>query len=197
MSSTMGFLKVSLLVSAFFHAALVMADHHESKLPAYAERAVAIEIDAEVLSVDQSSRELVLLLPTGDQFTTVVDEGVERFVEIEQGDFVAVNYIAALAAELREPTDEELQNPWVEGVETSAAENGDEPGVAVVMGVRAVCTIEGMNRLAGTVTVLDSRGKAHVINDVAAERIESLSIGQSVVMTFTQAVAVGLEKVES
>ncbi|MEE4175702.1 MAG: hypothetical protein V2I57_15765, partial [Xanthomonadales bacterium] len=111
----------------------------------------------------------------------------------EAGDYLIVTYLAALAAELREPTAEEQGNPWVEGIEAGIAGADQAPGGAMITAVRAVCTIEGMNRLLGTVMILDSRGKTHVIGDVKPERIESLRIGQSVVITFTQALAVGIE----
>ncbi|MEL7044230.1 MAG: hypothetical protein AAGL66_04320 [Pseudomonadota bacterium] len=164
------------------------------ELPAYAERAMAIEVDANVIDVNLESRELVLELPTGEQLTTVVDPAVQRLDEVEIGDSIVVTYLAALAAELRAPTEEELANPWVEGVDAGIAGADEAPGGAVITAVRAVCTIEGMNRILGTVMILDSRGKTHIIRDVQPERIESLRIGQSVVMTFTQAMAVGIEK---
>lgn len=163
-------------------------------LPNYAERATAIEVDAEVISVNQETRELVLQLPTGEQLTTVVDEAVQRLDEVQAGDLLVVTYLAALAAELREPTEEEIANPWIEGAEAGVSGAEMTPGGAMISAVRAVCTIEGMNRLLGTVMILDSRGRTHVIGDVKPERIESLRIGQSVVMTFTQALAVGIER---
>jgi hypothetical protein len=178
-------------------SSLAQATHHEEALPDHAERAMAIEIDAEVLAVDLDTRELVLLLPTGEQLTTIVDPAVQRLDEVEPGDLLVVGYIAALAAELREPTEEELENPWVEGVETGIADDDMAPGGALLSAVRAVCTIEGMNRLTGTVTILDSRGNAHVIGDVKAKRIEQLRVGQQVVITFTQAVAIGIEKLDN
>ena len=175
---------------------VAQAAHHEAdELPSYAERAMAIEVEAEVVSVDMDTRTLVLQAPTGEQFTTVVDPAVERLGEFEPGDVLIVAYIAALAADLREPTEEELANPWVEGAEAGVNTADAAPGGALISAVRAVCTIEGMNRLTGTVTILDSRGVPHVIGDVKRERIEQLQIGQSVVMTFTQAVAIELEKV--
>ena len=170
------------------------AEHHEGELPDHAERAMAIEVDAKVIDVNLDTRELVLELPTGEQLTTVVDPAVQRLNEVEVGDSIVVTYLAALAAELREPTEDELANPWVEGVEAGIAGAEQAPGGAMISAVRAVCTIEGMNRILGTVMILDSRGKTHIIRDVKPERIESLRIGQSVVMTFTQAMAVGIEK---
>ncbi|MFK8042121.1 hypothetical protein [Congregibacter sp.] len=183
------FLAASLTAAPFAGAA-----HHEEPMSDHAERAMAIEVDAEVIAVDAETREMVLQLPTGEQLTTKVDPQVERLSEVVPGDFLVVTYLAALAAELREPTEEEMANPWVEGADAGVAGDDEAPGGAMVSAVRAVCTIEGMNRLLGTVTIMDSRGKAHVIGDVSAERIEQLSIGQSVVITFTQALAVGIEK---
>jgi hypothetical protein len=175
----------------------VAAHHEEEELPTYAERTSAIEVSAEVVSVDMETRTLVLAAPDGEQFTTVVDPAVERLSEFAPGDRLVVVYLAALGADLREPTEEELANPWVEGVEAGRADAESGPGGAIITGVRAVCTIEGMNRLTGTVTILDSRGVPHIIGDVSAERIETLRVGQSVVMTFTQAVAIELEKVDA
>lgn len=191
------FLPGILLAAALVITPFAGAAHHEEAMSEHAERAMAIEIDAEVIAVDNETRELVLQLPTGEQMTTVVDPKVARFSEIAPGDFLVVTYLAALAAELREPTEEEMANPWVEGADAGIAGAEEAPGGAMISAVRAVCTIEGMNRLIGTVTILDSRGKAHVIGDVTAERIEQLRIGQSVVMTFTQALAVGIEKADA
>lgn len=190
---TLAGLAVALLASAAATTS-AHAAHHEEALPDHAERTMAIEIEAEVVAVDVESRELMLLLPTGEQVTTVVDPAVQRLDEFAPGDRLVVTYLAALAAELREPTEEELANPWLEGAEAARAGSDEAPGGAIVSAVRAVCTIEGMNRLRGTATILDSRGRIHVINDVKPERLEQLRIGQKVVMTFTQAVAIGLEK---
>ena len=60
--------------------------------------------------------------------------------------------------------------------------------------IRAVVTIEGMNRELGTVTIKDSRGKLHLIGDVEAEKMEGVTLGQTAVMVYTEALALTLEK---
>lgn len=184
------------LAATFLTGNVALADHHGNKLPSYAERTESIEAKATVVSVDMETRQLVLQGPAGERFTTIVDPAVERLDEFEPGDLLVVTYLAAIGADLREPTEEELANPWLEGVEAGAMGSESAPAGAIVNAVRAVCTIEGMNRLTGTVTILDSRGIPHVIGDVKTERIESLRVGQSVVITFTQALAIELEKHE-
>jgi saccharopine dehydrogenase-like NADP-dependent oxidoreductase len=100
----------------------------------------------------------------------------------------------ALAADVREPTQEELEEPWVELDATAIAEAGMDPGVAGLRVVRAVCSIEGMNRVTRTVMIEDPRGKYHVIGDVDISRLEGLTLGTKVIMVYSQAVALTLEK---
>jgi hypothetical protein len=72
---------------------------------------------------------------------------------------------------------------------------GDPAAVGKARLIRAVCTIEGMNRALGTVTVKDPRGKLHMIGDVEPEKMEGVTLGQTIVMVYTEALAVSLEKV--
>ncbi len=187
---TRAFLTLTLTLGTHFAIAQQQGDKETMR----GERAMAIEVDAEVIAVDQETRELVLRLPTGEQLTTVVDPAVKRLNEVAPGDFLVVTYMAAIAGEVREPTEEELANPWVEGADSDVAGMDEAPGGALVASIRAVCTIKGMNRLLGSVMIMDPRGKTHIITDVPRERIEQLTLGQTVVMTFTQAVAVGIAK---
>ena len=62
--------------------------------------------------------------------------------------------------------------------------------------IRAVCTIEGLNRELGLVTIKDSRGKLHVISDVEPEKMEGVTLGQTIVMVYAQAMALSLERKE-
>jgi hypothetical protein len=43
------------------------------------------------------------------------------------------------------------------------------------------------------VVIKDPRGKVHVIADVEAEKMEGVTLGQTVVMVFTEALALSLE----
>jgi hypothetical protein len=52
-----------------------------------------------------------------------------------------------------------------------------------------------MNRALGTVTVKDPRGTLHMIGEVEPEKMEGVTLGQTVVLVYTEALAVSLEKV--
>ena len=162
--------------------------------PKGGERAVAILMDAQVTAIDYETREVSLRGPLGNVITLTAGDHIERFEDIAVDDIVATTYIASLEGELREPTEDEIANPWVEieGAATATAES--EPGAIAGRMIRAVCSIEGMNRLTGSVTVLDSRGKYHVISDVEPEKMEGVTLGDTIVLVFSEALAITLEK---
>ena len=56
-----------------------------------------------------------------------------------------------------------------------------QPAIGGARMIRAVCTIEGMDRELGTVTIKDSRGKLHLIGGVEPEKMDGVTLGQTIV----------------
>jgi hypothetical protein len=50
-----------------------------------------------------------------------------------------------------------------------------------------------MNRILGTVVIKDPRGMVHVIEDVEPEKMAGVTLGQTIVMVYTEALALSLE----
>ena len=157
-------------------------------------RAAAVLVQAAVVGVDLETREVSLQGPMGHVVTMTVAEDVQRLDEFAVGDIVSASYLTSLAGELREPTEEEKANPWVVVEGAEVATEDQTPGAAGARIIHAVCTIEGMNRVLGTVMVQDPRGKLHVIGDVEPERFDGVTLGQTLILTYTEAVALSLEK---
>jgi hypothetical protein len=175
----------------------VFADHHEKgemKETPTAARAMILEIDAQVTAIDVETRQVSLTGPLGETVTLTAGPDVVRFNELAIGDTVTATYLTSIAAELREPTEEEKMAPFVEITDKVRSESYELPGGAVARIIRAVCTIEGMNRITRTVTILDSRNRIHIIGDVQPESFTLISLGQKVIITYTEAVALTLEK---
>ena len=155
------------IFAACVAAALIVA-------PVYAEdaavedtaRVMGVSLEAEVTAIDYKTREVSLKGPQGNIVTITAGDHIERLADIKVGDSIVTTYIASLEGELRAPTEEELANPWVEVDGAGIAPEDAEPGAIIGRQIRAVCTLEGMNRLLGTITVKDPRGKYHVIGDV-------------------------------
>jgi hypothetical protein len=188
------------LSSAFLlGAAPGLADSHGAKAAAEPAtegdpRSVAVSMEATIIEVDQESRHVTLEGPTGDVVSITVPEDVTRLKDFAVGDKIVATYMASISGELREPTKEELAEPWVELDAAAIAEADMDPGAIAGRAVQAVCTIEGMNRVTNTVMVQDPRGKYHVISDVPAEKMEGVTLGQTVILTYTEAMALVLEK---
>jgi hypothetical protein len=182
------------LASAIFS---LPALSEEAAPAANKERVMAITVDAEITGIDQESREVTLRTPMGDLVTVTAGDDIERLHDFAVGDIVSSTYIASLEGEVREPTEAEIAEPWIE-MDAAAKSTADmEPGAIVGRVIQAVCTIEGMNRVTRTVMVLDPRGKYHVIGDVEPEKMVGVTLGTTLVLTYSEAIAISLEKKQS
>ena len=168
------------------------AAHHEEEEGTV--RAVAISMEAEVVAIDLETREVSLKGPDGDIVTLHSPERVVKLEDMNVGDRVVTSYIAALEGEVREPTEEELAEPWLVVEEAGVSKEGEPAAIGSARIIRAVCTIEGMNRELGVVTIKDPRGKLHLIGDVEPEKMEGVKLGQTIVMVYAEAMALTLEK---
>ena len=160
-------------------------------------RAMAISVEAEVTHVDHKAREVTLRGPTGELTTVTASDQIQRFEDFAVGDIVSATYMASLEGEVREPTEAELAEPWVELDAAAKAGLDMDPGAIVGRVIQAVCTIEGLNRVTRTVMVQDPRGKYHVITDVEPEKMEGVTLGTTLVLTYSEAVAISLVKKEA
>jgi len=167
------------------------ADSHEEEDTV---RAMALSMEAEVVAIDLETREVSLKGPDGTVFTVHSPERVVKLEDISIGDMVVTSYIAALEGEVREPTAEELAEPWLVVEEAAVSGEGESAAIGGARVIRAVCTIEGMNRELGVVTIKDPRGKLHLIGDVEPEKMDGVTLGQTIVMVYAEAMALTLEK---
>lgn len=181
-----------LLAALFLFCAAAMAEDAADQEPRM--RTAAVQVSAVITAIDGETREVTLELPQGGYVTLVAGPDIKRFDEFAVGDAIVATYVTSLAGELREPTPEELENPWQELDAAAVAGLEIPPGVAGIRVIKAVCTIEGMNRVAGTVMIQDPRGKYHMIGDIPAERFEGVKLGDTLVVVYSQAMALTLEK---
>ena len=60
--------------------------------------------------------------------------------------------------------------------------------------VRAVCTIEAMDRN-GNVMIKDARGRMHTVGGVEMSKLDDVRLGDTVVVVFTEALVLSLKEV--
>ena len=195
------FIKIVAAVLAF-SAPLLHAAHHEgghgeghSMPKAEGTRAVVATIEAEIVAIDLETKEVTLVGPQGQHLTIIAQEKVVKISDLQVGDRVAAEYLASLHGEVREPTADELANPWVVLEDGVIDENPAHPAVGAARQVRAVCSIEAFDAEAGFVMIKDSRGKMHTIGGIPAAKFEGVSLGEDMVVVYTEALAIAMQKI--
>lgn len=152
-------------------------------------------VAAEILEIDLETREVTLGYPGGYEEVLIAGDEVKRLDEFEVGDYVVVQHVTALGLELRAPTAEELAEPLLVVGGAAAADDTEAPAGALGTMIRAVCTVEVLDRLHGTGTVMGPNGNLLTIRAEDPENLTKVRIGDTVVVTYTEAVVMSLEKV--
>lgn len=160
------------------------------------ERWDEIEVDARVQKIDLKSRKVTLMGPEGNLMTITAGDGVKRLNEIKVGDIVAVEYSTYMAAELRKPTAAEEKEPLIIIADAGKAPAGMPPGAEVGAIVQAVVSIEIINRPFSTVTIKGPRGNYVTIPVEDEELLTEVKVGQKIIMTYAESIAVSLIKVK-
>jgi len=184
--------RLSLAAAAIGLCALATAALFAQTVPTRSKE-MMISVIARVEAINLTTREVTLKDSNGHTDILTVDKRVARLDEVKVGDQVIAEYYAAFVAELRAPTAEEKANPWTVLTQTAKAPAGTQPAAGALRVTRAVVTVEGMDRLAKSLTVSGKPGVMTVeVEDVAA--LSKLHLGDTIVVTFTEGVAVSLEK---
>jgi len=160
------------------------------------EKWLLVSIQASVESMDLENRLATLKGPAGNLVTIEVGDGVKRLDEIAVGDVVTADYYTYLLAEFRDPTPEEEEEPLVILAQSGKAPEGFPPGAAVGAVVRAVVTVEMINESTSDVTIKGPRGKYLTVPVEDPSLLKALKVGEVGVLTYAEALALSLEKVE-
>lgn len=158
------------------------------------EKWIQVTLKASVEALDLEKRLVTLKDPDGNLATVEVDKRVERLNEFEVGDVVSAEYWTYLKAEFRDPTPEEKEEPLVVLAEAGKAPEGMDPAAVVGAVVRGVVTVEIINRPIMQVTVKGPRGRYLTFPIADQTLIGQLKVGEVVVLTYAEALAISLEK---
>lgn len=167
-----------------------------SNAPLSREDSVLVTVTASVESIDYTNREMTLKGPLGNKVTFTVDQRVKRFNEVKVGDFVRADYYVSIAAEVRKPTPEEEKNPLVLLGTAGKAPPGTSPAAGGLRRFKVVTTIEGLDRPTKTITVKGPLGNYLTARVRDPERLTQVRIGENIVVTYTEALAISLEPAE-
>ena len=154
-----------------------------------------VSMQGTVTDIDAETREITLMGTDGGLVTITAGEDVERFDEIGVDDVIKFEYYTYIKAEFRDPTPEEVAEPLQMIAEAGKAPEGIDPAAVVGAVVKAVVTIEALNRPFMLATVSGPNGNYVSIPMEDEELMKELHIGEVLILTYAEAVAVALEKV--
>jgi Cu/Ag efflux protein CusF len=153
----------------------------------------SVTVSATVVKIDQAKRTAVLQGPDGNRFTVKVDDSVKNLGQVKAGDTVSATYIESIAYEVRP------KGQAVPGVNVAAAGDAAQPGqlpaAAAGRAITVTSTIVGIDEKAGTVTLQPpDEGDPVTIKVQNPSRLKLVKKGDLVEVTYTEAVAIGVER---
>ena len=149
------------------------------------------ELSALVVSVDKKTRTLSLKAPNGKVADVVVGEEVRNFDQIKAGDMVVVKLLQSLMLELQKVKTGTTGITATEGA--VKAQPGQRPGVAAAREISAIAKVTKVDAKAKTIDLKGPRGNTVTLDVQNPEHFKVVKVGDEVLVTYTEAVAVSVE----
>jgi len=187
-------LAATLLGAGLTLHALAQETKPAAPAPLSAEKSVLVTVTAKVTAIDQATRAVTLTGPLGNVVSFTVDEAVKRLNEVAVGDDVTADYYVSIAGEVRAPTADEISNPItvIEGAAKAPA--GTSPAGGVLRVYKIVAKVIGLDLPTQTVTLQGPQGNSGSIRMEKLEKLTQLRLNDTVIVTYTEALAVSLQK---
>ncbi len=165
-----------------------------SEPPLTVERSAQARVTARVKTINYATREITLQDTSGHTESLIAGPQVQRLNEVHAGDDVAVDYVVSLVAELRPPTAEESASP-ISAVEVAGrSPKGSDPAAGVARGAKVVTTVEAVDLANMAVRLKGPLGDTMTVRARNAENVKKLHVGDTIVITYVEAMAVSLVK---
>jgi Cu/Ag efflux protein CusF len=149
-----------------------------------------MEATAVVTAIDQKTREVTLKLEDGTETTLVAGEEVQNLAQVKPGDVLRVVYAEALAYEVKKGGTTVAPETSVAG---GAAELGQKPEGALARQTTATVIITAIDPKVPSVTFKGPAGNTRTIKVMHPEKLTGVSVGDTVELTYTEAVAIKVE----
>jgi len=155
-----------------------------------------VEMQGTITEINKETRKVSIIGSKGELHTVTAGEEIKRFDDIEVGDVITFDFYKYMKAEFGKPTKEELENPLIVVTDEVKAPEDLKPGAAIGAIVQAVVTIQVINLPFMYVNIEGPNGNFTTIQMKDKELIQKLHVGQVVILTYAEAMAITLEKVE-
>ncbi|MBL8200505.1 MAG: hypothetical protein JNK40_05980 [Chromatiales bacterium] len=150
-----------------------------------------VEISAQVISINKSTRTLTLKGERGNVVEVVAGDDVRNFDQIRVGDAVVARYAEALTLELRKTRVAAGEATVSE--ELGRAKAGERPAVAGIRTVTAIADVVAVDPAASTISLKGPQGNVVTLDVRNPDQFKVVKVGDQVEVTYTEAVALSVE----
>jgi Cu/Ag efflux protein CusF len=150
-----------------------------------------VKLHATIESIDTANRTVTLRGPLGNTLTLPV-MNPKNLKGVKVGDKVLVKYREAVAYEVKK-ADEVAPGSKVEE-SRSTSKPGETPGGEASSTTTVVATVKSIDLKNNTVTLLGPEGDTETYTARRPEELKKVSVGDRVVIRYTEALAVSLVK---
>ena len=150
------------------------------------------ELTATVAQIDHETRAVTLKAADGEEFSFVASEEVRNLDQVQVGDVVTVAYIESVSWQHRKGGQANLAGATA----GARAAPGEMPGGVVASEVVLTVEIIAIDRETPTVTFRGPEGQTKTVLVRHPERLEGVSVGDTVDITYTEAVAISVDRGE-
>lgn len=184
------------LLFAVFASGTALADGHEEMERPSFHASQSMMVNAVVEAINHETREVRLRRSDGEIIEFVASEEARNLGQVDVGDVVNAEYVHSVSIEVV-ANDEGFEPDAGQAGAMARTKEGEMPGVAAINTQVATATVEEINIEANTFKL---KGVDGTVNEYTARNPENLKrakVGDLVIMTVTDAVAITVEEVAS
>jgi hypothetical protein len=161
------------------------------KAPAEVKRAKVVTLTGTVEAVDLANRMVTIKGSKGRTVELKVGEEAKNLDQVKVGDKVVAKYYESIAFRLKKPG--EAEGASSEQV-VAGAKPGELPAGVAANQVTVSATVEDISPKKTYVTLKGPEGKTFDVKVRDPKNLEKVKVGDQIVITYTQALAIALEK---
>jgi hypothetical protein len=150
--------------------------------------AEGVQFQGKFKSVDQKTRQVVIVGPNGNEFKTTLGNEVKNFNQIKVGDIVTLTHVEILVADIKKPSKVDIRER-VETEKAVTAKLGDKPAAAIERQVAIVADVTAVDEKKGTLTV---RGATRTLDIKVKDPkvLKGVKVGTQIEAMVTEIIAI-------
>jgi hypothetical protein len=150
--------------------------------------AEGVQFQGKFKSVDQKTRQVVIVGPNGNEFKTTLGNEVKNFNQIKVGDIVTLTHVEILVADIKKPSKVEVRER-IETEKAVTAKLGDKPAAAIERQVAIVADVTAVDEKKGTLTV---RGATRTLDIKVKDPkvLKGVKVGTQIEAMVTEIIAI-------